>query len=69
MGQDDLAKSQTTSKKDCSGSIEKSLKEMTLMDQPYIRDQNITVEELVKQSVATLVKTSKSVAFASCWEG
>jgi len=27
---------------------------MTLMDQSYIRDQNITVEELVKQSVATL---------------
>jgi len=26
------------------GRIEKRLKEMTLMDQPYIRDQNITVE-------------------------
>jgi len=36
------------------GRIEKRLKEMTLMDQSYIRDQNITVEELVKQSVATL---------------
>jgi elongation factor Ts len=27
---------------------------MSLMDQPYIRDQSIVVEELVKQSVAQL---------------
>jgi len=69
MGRDDLAKKPDNIKeKIVQGRIEKSLKEMTLMDQPYIRDQNITVEELVKQSVATLVKTSKSVAsFASCW--
>ena len=30
------------------------MKEMSLMDQPYIRDQNITVEELVKQAVSQL---------------
>jgi len=44
----------TSKKKIVQGRIEKRLKEMTLMDQSYIRDQNITVEELVKQSVATL---------------
>ena len=55
MGRDDLAKKPDNIKeKIVQGRIEKSLKEMTLMDQPYIRDQNLTVEELVKQSVATL---------------
>jgi elongation factor Ts len=55
MGRDDLAKKPDNIKeKIVQGRIEKRLKEMTLMDQPYIRDQNITVEELVKQSVATL---------------
>jgi elongation factor Ts len=36
------------------GRIDKRLKEMSLMDQPYIRDQNITVEQLVKQAIAQL---------------
>lgn len=55
MGRDDLAKKpENIKEKIVQGRIEKSLKEMTLMDQAYIRDQNITVEELVKQSVATL---------------
>ncbi|MFO0172385.1 MAG: elongation factor Ts, partial [Aphanizomenon sp.] len=31
------------------GRIDKRLKEMTLLDQPYIRDQSISVEDLVKQ--------------------
>lgn len=55
MGRDDLAKKPDNIKeKIVQGRIEKRLKEMTLMDQPYIRDQNITVEELVKQSIANL---------------
>lgn len=55
MGRDDLAKKPDNIKeKIVQGRIEKRLKEMTLMDQPYIRDQSITVEELVKQGVATL---------------
>jgi elongation factor Ts len=37
-----------------AGRIEKRLKEMCLLDQPYIKDQNITVDELVKQQVAAL---------------
>ncbi|MGB6167414.1 MAG: elongation factor Ts, partial [Geitlerinemataceae cyanobacterium] len=36
------------------GRIEKHLKELYLLDQPYIRDQNITVEELVKQTSAQI---------------
>ncbi|MBD2742290.1 translation elongation factor Ts [Coleofasciculus sp. FACHB-1120] len=55
MGRDDLAnKPANIKEKIVRGRIEKRLKEMSLMDQPYIRDQNIVVEELVKQSVAQL---------------
>lgn len=55
MGRDDLGnKPANIKEKIVEGRIEKRLKEMTLLDQPYIRDQNITVEELVKQHVAKL---------------
>lgn len=37
-----------------SGKVEKILKEMCLLNQPYIKDQSITVEELIKQSIAKL---------------
>merc|ERR1712117_658925 len=35
-------------------SIEMGLKELTLMDQPYIRDQNKTLEEFVRETSAQL---------------
>jgi elongation factor Ts len=55
MGRDDLAsKPLNIREKIVQGRIEKRLKELSLMDQPYIRDQNITVEELVKQAIAQL---------------
>ncbi|MBD2314805.1 translation elongation factor Ts [Desertifilum sp. FACHB-1129] len=55
MGRDDLAgKPDNIKEKIVQGRIEKRLKELALLDQPYIRDQNITVEELVKQSIAQL---------------
>ncbi|MBW4575840.1 MAG: translation elongation factor Ts [Aphanothece sp. CMT-3BRIN-NPC111] len=55
MGRDDIAnKPDNIKEKIVQGRIDKRLKEMTLVDQPYIRDQNITVEELVKQNVAQL---------------
>lgn len=55
MGKDDLAgKPENIKEKIVQGRIEKRLKEMSLMDQPYIRDQSMTVEELVKQAVAQL---------------
>lgn len=36
------------------GRLEKRLKEMSLMDQPFIRNQNILINELIKQYVALL---------------
>ncbi|MBD2298008.1 elongation factor Ts [Nostoc sp. FACHB-87] len=50
MGKDDLAnKPESIREKIVQGRIEKRLKEIALLDQPYIRDQSISVEELVKQ--------------------
>ncbi|MBR8832846.1 MAG: translation elongation factor Ts [Stigonema ocellatum SAG 48.90 = DSM 106950] len=55
IGRDDIAnKPDAVKEKIVQGRIEKRLKEMTLMDQPFIRDQSITVEELVKQAIAQL---------------
>lgn len=55
MGRDDLSgKPDNIKEKIVQGRIEKRLKELCLLDQPYIRDQSITVEELVKQHVAKL---------------
>ncbi len=55
MGREDLAKKpENIRAKIVDGRIEKRLKELSLVDQPYIKDQNITIEELIKQSVATL---------------
>ncbi|BAY24473.1 translation elongation factor Ts [Calothrix sp. NIES-2100] len=50
MGRDDLAnKPQNIKEKIVQGRIEKRLKELALLDQPFIRDQSISVEDLVKQ--------------------
>ena len=55
MGREDLAKKPKKIKeKMVEGRIEKRLGELCLLSQPYIRDQSITVEELVKQTVAQL---------------
>jgi elongation factor Ts len=55
MGRDDLSnKPENIREKIVQGRIEKRLKELSLLDQPFIKDQNITVEELVKQAVAQL---------------
>lgn len=55
MGREDLAdKPVKMREKIVEGRIGKRLKELSLLDQPYIRDQSITVEELVKQSIAEL---------------
>jgi elongation factor Ts len=55
MGRDDLGgKPDNIKEKIVQGRIDKRLKEMSLLDQPYVKDQTITVEELVKQSVAQL---------------
>jgi elongation factor Ts len=55
MGKDDLGnKPENIREKIVQGRIEKRLKELSLVDQPYIKDQSITVDELVKQSIAQL---------------
>jgi elongation factor Ts len=55
MGRDDLAnKPDNIKEKIVQGRIEKRRKELSLLDQPFIKDQNITVEELVKRAVAQL---------------
>jgi len=55
MGRDDLAdKPETIKEKIVQGRIEKRLRELCLMDQAYIRDQSISVEELVKQAITQL---------------
>ena len=60
MGREDLAKKPDNIKeKIVQGRIDKRLKELSLVDQPYIKDQSITVEELVKQSIALLGENIK----------
>jgi elongation factor Ts len=55
MGRDDLAnKPDNIKEKIVVGRIEKRLKELSLLDQPFIRDQNISIEELIKQAISTL---------------
>jgi elongation factor Ts len=55
MGRDDLSnKPVNIREKIVEGRIEKRLKELSLVDQPYIKDQSITVEELIKRMVAQL---------------
>jgi elongation factor Ts len=55
MGKDDLAsKPDAMKEKIVLGRIDKRLKELCLLDQPYIKDQNITVAGLVTQQVVAL---------------
>jgi len=55
MGKDDLSsKPEAVREKIVVGRIDKRLRELSLLEQPYIRDQSITVADLVKQSIAQL---------------
>lgn len=50
MSRDDLGnKPEAIKAKIIEGRIEKRLKEIALLDQPYVKDQSITVDEMVKQ--------------------
>jgi elongation factor Ts len=50
MGRDDLGnKPDNIKEKIIEGRISKRLKEVSLLDQPYVKDQGITVDEMVKQ--------------------
>jgi elongation factor Ts len=65
MGRDDLeGKPDNIKEKIVSGRIDKRLNEISLLPQPYIRDQSITIEELVKQSIAQLGENIQIRRFA-----
>lgn len=55
LAKDDLGKKpQDIKEKIVEGRIQKRLKELALIEQPFIRDPSITVDDLVKQSIAKL---------------
>ncbi|MDB9528941.1 translation elongation factor Ts [Oscillatoria sp. CS-180] len=65
MGREDLAsKPENIREKIVQGRIDKRLKELSLLDQPFIKDQNITVDELVKKYVAQLGENIQVRRFA-----
>nr|ARO91264.1 translation elongation factor Ts [Rhodochaete parvula]ASK39656.1 elongation factor Ts [Rhodochaete parvula] len=61
---DDLAnKPDEIKNKIVNGRIQKRLKELALLDQLFIKDQNMTIEELIKQSIALLGENIKVSRF------
>lgn len=57
---DDLAnKPEEIRNKIIEGRVEKTLKTKVLLDQPYIRDTNITVEQYLKQTIGVLGENIK----------
>jgi elongation factor Ts len=65
MGREDLAsKPEAIREKIVQGRIDKLLKERALLDQPFIKDPNITVDELIKQKMLTIGENIKVRRFA-----
>jgi elongation factor Ts len=55
MGSDTLkGKPENIKEQIVQGKLDKTLKELCLLYQPYIKDQSITVEELIKQAISKL---------------
>jgi elongation factor Ts len=52
--EDIVKKPKEIKEKIVEGRIQKRLKEITLLDQIFIRDSSITIDELVKQNIAKL---------------
>jgi elongation factor Ts len=60
MSKDDLGnKPKEIKEKIVEGRIQKRLKEMVLLEQAFIRDNSITIDELVKQAIAKLGENIK----------
>ena len=60
MGRDDLTnKPEQIREKIVEGRIAKRLKELVLLDQPYIKDSALTVEQLVKQTAGKIGENIK----------
>ena len=63
-GKDDLSnKPDQIRAKIVEGRIEKILKTQSLLDQPFIRDNNQTVDELIKQTISQLGENIKVARF------
>lgn len=55
MGSDALkGKPDNVKEKIVQGKLDKTLRELCLLDQPFIKDQSMTVDELVKQAISKL---------------
>lgn len=64
IGKEDLInKSEEMKEKIIQGRIEKTLRSFCLLDQPFIKNQDITIEELIKQNVALLGESIKVPRF------
>ena len=60
MGRDDLSeKPEQIKEKIVEGRIAKRLKELVLLEQPYIKDSSLTVEQLVKQTAGKIGENLK----------
>lgn len=65
MGSDALkGKPEAIKEKIVQGKLDKTLKELCLLHQPYIKDQSITVQELLKQSISKLGENMKIRRFS-----
>ncbi|CAM9107358.1 unnamed protein product [Chrysoparadoxa australica] len=66
-GKEDLInKPDNIKEKIVEGRIEKLFKTQSLLDQPFIRDSNITIEDLIKQNISLLgenIKISRFIRF------
>lgn len=64
LGKEDLKnKSKEMKEKIVQGRVEKTLRNLCLFDQPFIKNQDITIEELIKQTVALLGESIKVPRF------
>nr|YP_011005661.1 Translation elongation factor Ts [Cutleria multifida]WAM62665.1 Translation elongation factor Ts [Cutleria multifida] len=64
LKKDDLSnKSDEIKEKIILGRVEKTLKTLSLLNQPFVRDPNITVEELIKGQISTFGENIKISRF------
>ena len=59
LKEDLINKPENIKNKIVSGRIDKRLKEISLLYQPFIRNPNISIEELIKQHIALLGENIK----------
>lgn len=60
MDKDDISnKSEEIKEKIVNGRIKKRMQELSLMDQPFIKDTEISIEDLIKQHIALLGENIK----------